>query len=116
VSHRLKEIFDLCDTITVMKDGSLVSSGPAAELDQATLVRRMVGRPISAYYPDALPGTTFGEARMTVTGGGNSQLDDIRLSLRAGEVVGLAGLQGSGRTELVEALFGAAPFTRGELF
>lgn len=115
VSHRLKEIFDLCDTITVMKDGSLVSTGPAAELDQATLVRRMVGRPISAFFPDPEPGTERGAALVEVRGGGNTQLDGIDLELRAGEVVGLSGLQGSGRTELVEAIFGAAPFTRGEL-
>ncbi|WP_024357299.1 sugar ABC transporter ATP-binding protein [Leucobacter chironomi] len=115
VSHRLKEIFDLCDTITVMKDGALVSSGPAAELDQATLVRRMVGRPISAYFPDPEPGTELGDALVSVRGGGNPQLEGIDLELRAGEVVGVSGLQGSGRTELVEAIFGAAPFTRGEL-
>lgn len=115
VSHRLKEIFDLCDTITVMKDGSFVSSDPAGELDQATLVRRMVGRPISAYFPDPVPGTQSGDSIVTVRDGGNTQLDGIDLELRAGEVVGLAGLQGSGRTELVEAIFGAAPLTRGEL-
>ena len=115
VSHRLKEIFDLCDTITVMKDGSLVSCDPAADLDQATLVRRMVGRPISAYFPEPIPDTEIGTARISVRGGGNTQLDDINLDLRAGEVVGVSGLQGSGRTELAEALFGAAPFTRGAL-
>jgi ribose transport system ATP-binding protein len=115
VSHRLKEIFDLCDTITVMKDGALVSSGPAAELDQPTLVRRMVGRPISAYFPDPEPGTEVGDPLVSVRGGGNAQLEGVDLELRAGEVVGISGLQGSGRTELVEAIFGAAPFTRGEL-
>ena len=115
VSHRLKEIFDLCDTITVMKDGSLVSTDPAAALDQPTLVRRMVGRPISAFFPGPEPGTELGALLVRVRGGGNTQLDDITIDLRAGEVVGLAGLQGSGRTELVEALFGAAPFTRGQV-
>ena len=113
VSHRLKEIFDLCDTITVMKDGSLVSSDPAAALDQPTLVRRMVGRPISAFFPDPEPGTEAGEILVRLRGCGNTQLDGIDLDLRAGEVVGLSGLQGAGRTELVEAVFGAAPFTRG---
>ena len=115
VSHRLREIFDLCDTITVLKDGALVSSGPASELDQATLVRRMVGRPLSAFFPDRAAGTTIGDTVISVRGGGNEQLDGIDLDLRAGEVVGLSGLQGSGRTELSEALFGTAPFTRGEV-
>ncbi|WP_082590602.1 sugar ABC transporter ATP-binding protein [Agromyces sp. Soil535] len=115
VSHRLKEIFDLCDTITVLKDGALVSSGPASELDTDELVRRMVGRPISAYFPGAEEGTELGEPRLVLHGAGNAYVDGIDLELRAGEIVGVAGLQGSGRTELVEALFGIVPFTRGEL-
>jgi len=113
VSHRLKEIFDLCDTITVLKDGALVSSGPAAELGTDELVRRMVGRSISTYFPKALPGTVVGAPVAAVRGGGNSYVTGIDLDLRSGEVVGIAGLQGSGRTELAEAFFGAAPFTRG---
>ena len=115
VSHRLKEIFDLCDTITVLKDGALVSSGPASELDTDELVRRMVGRPISAYFPEPEEGTVLGETRLELRGAGNGYVDDIDLELRAGEIVGVAGLQGSGRTELVEALFGIVPFTRGEM-
>ncbi len=115
VSHRLKEIFDLCDTITVLKDGRIVTSSPASGLDDASLVRAMVGRPISAYFPEALPGTTVGGALLQVDGGGNDQLDGVDLTLHAGEIVGVAGLQGSGRTELVEAIFGAAGFTRGEM-
>ncbi|HET6561432.1 MAG TPA: sugar ABC transporter ATP-binding protein [Marmoricola sp.] len=115
VSHRLKEIFDLCDTITVLKDGRLVESRPASTLDDATLVRLMVGRSISTYFPDPLPGTELGEARLTLSRAGNGYVDAIDLRLRAGEIVGLAGLQGSGRTELVEAIFGVEPFTRGEM-
>ena len=115
VSHRLKEIFDLCDTITVLKDGRHVTTQPAAELDEATLVRHMVGRPISSFFPDPVPGTTVGEELLTLTGAGNGYVDDVDLTLRAGEIVGLAGLQGSGRTELVESIFGVHPFTRGEM-
>ena len=115
VSHRLKEIFDLCDDITVMKDGDLVSTGPAARLDHLGLVREMVGRPISTFFPDPEPGTEIGAPRLEIRGGGNEQLDGIDLVVGAGEIVGIAGLQGSGRTELVEAVFGSAPFTRGEV-
>jgi ribose transport system ATP-binding protein len=115
VSHRLKEVFDLCETITVLKDGALVSTGPAAELDTDELVRRMVGRPIEAYFPEAEPGTEVGEPRLELHGAGNAYVDDVRLEVRAGEIVGVAGLQGSGRTELVEAIFGIAPFTRGTM-
>lgn len=115
VSHRLREIFDLCDHITVLKDGNFVSGTPADELDTAELVRRMVGRSISTYFPEALEGTTLGSTRLAIRGGGNDWIDGIDLELRAGEIVGVAGLQGAGRTELAEAVFGAAPFTRGEV-
>ncbi|QEO13987.1 sugar ABC transporter ATP-binding protein [Agromyces intestinalis] len=115
VSHRLKEIFDLCDTITVLKDGALVSTSPAADLDTDELVRRMVGRPIEAYYPDPEPGTELGAPRLELRAAGNAYVDSVDLEVRAGEIVGVAGLQGSGRTELVEAVFGITPFTRGSM-
>jgi ribose transport system ATP-binding protein len=113
VSHRLKEIFDLCDTITVLKDGRLVDSRPAAELDEPTLVRLMVGRSISTYFPDRVAGTEPGEVRLRLRGAGNGYVDGVDLAVRSGEIVGLAGLQGSGRTELLEGIFGIRPFTRG---
>lgn len=115
VSHRLREIFELCDTITILKDGNFVSCSPAADLDTEELVRRMVGRSISSYFPEALVGTVRGEVRLGVRGGGNNWIDSIDLDLHAGEITGISGLQGAGRTELVEALFGAEPFTRGSL-
>jgi len=115
VSHRLKEIFDLCDSITVMKDGALVSTGPAADLTTDELVRRMVGRSISTFFPAAIEGTVVGDTVLSVRDGGNAYITGIDLDLRAGEIVGVAGLQGSGRTELAEAIFGAMPLTRGRL-
>ncbi|MET1087173.1 MAG: sugar ABC transporter ATP-binding protein [Arthrobacter sp.] len=121
VSHRLRELFDLCDTITVLKDGRVVSTGPASELDDTRLVRLMVGRPISAFFPDKLPLTDTEAADspaqpiLELEGAGNGQLDGISFSLQPGEIVGVAGLQGSGRTELLHAIFGAAPFTRGTM-
>jgi ABC-type sugar transport system ATPase subunit len=115
VSHRLMEIFDLCDTITILKDGRLVTTQPAGELSEAALVRLMVGRPISTFFPDPLPGTEAGEPRLELRGAGNGYVDGVDLTLRAGELVGVAGLQGSGRTELLEAIFGVNPMTRGEV-
>ena len=115
VSHRLKEIFDLCQTITILKDGRQVSSGPARDLTEASLVRQMVGRPLTSYFPDKIPGTEVGEVRLTLPGAGNPYVDGVDLTVRAGEIVGLAGLQGSGRTELVEAVFGVHPFDRGTM-
>jgi ribose transport system ATP-binding protein len=120
VSHRLREIFDLCDTITVLKDGRIVDTRPAAELDDSALVRMMVGRPMSAYFPDKLPEDEMAEPPSTtplleLSDAGNDQIDGINLTVEAGEIVGVAGLQGSGRTELVQAVFGAQPFTRGTM-
>ncbi|WP_238335717.1 sugar ABC transporter ATP-binding protein [Serinicoccus kebangsaanensis] len=115
VSHRLKEIFDLCTTITVLKDGQHVTTQPATELDESALVRLMVGREMSAFFPDPTPGTEVGEPVLTLSGSGNGYVDGIDLTLRAGEIVGLAGLQGSGRTELVESIFGVTPLTRGTM-
>ncbi|MFV0320117.1 MAG: sugar ABC transporter ATP-binding protein [Microbacterium sp.] len=115
VSHRLKEIFDLCDTITILKDGALVSTDARADLTSEEMVRRMVGRPIHAYFPEPRPGTVVGDARLQLTACGNDFVDDVSLTLRAGEIVGVAGLQGSGRTELVEGVFGVSPFTRGDV-
>ncbi|MET1043571.1 MAG: sugar ABC transporter ATP-binding protein [Microbacteriaceae bacterium] len=115
VSHRLKEIFDLCDTITVLKDGALVASRPTSELNTNELVRLMVGRAISTYFPGPIEGTVVGATRLELRGSGNAYVQGIDLDVHAGEIVGLAGLQGSGRTELVEAVFGAAPFTSGQM-
>ena len=113
VSHRLREIFDLCDRITVLKDGELVDSVLAADITPDDLVTLMVGRRIETAFPEPLPGTEHGPVRLEITGGGNAWLDGIDLEVRAGEIVGLAGLQGSGRTEIAEAVFGIEPFTRG---
>ncbi|MFF1251568.1 sugar ABC transporter ATP-binding protein [Pseudarthrobacter sp. NPDC058329] len=133
VSHRLRELFDLCDVITVLKDGRVVSTGPASELDDERLVRLMVGRPISAFFPDKLPRTDSGaggssaeadrgegtgtaaQPILELQDAGNGQLDGISFSVRPGEIVGLSGLQGSGRTELLHAIFGAVPFNRGTM-
>ena len=115
VSHRLREIFDLADRVTVLKDGTLVDTVDIADLTPDDLVRKMVGRSFTAFFPDRLPTTEFGDVRLRVEGGGNDQLDDVDLEVRAGEIVGLAGLQGSGRTELAHALFGIDRFTRGRV-
>ncbi|REJ04240.1 sugar ABC transporter ATP-binding protein [Microbacterium bovistercoris] len=115
VSHRLKEIFDLCDRITILKDGRLVSTDPAEALTADELVRRMVGRSITSYFPDRPEDAVAGEVRLELNDCGNDFVDGVSLALRAGEIVGIAGLQGSGRTELVEGVFGVQPFARGTM-
>ncbi|MGW8884133.1 sugar ABC transporter ATP-binding protein [Streptomyces sp. NPDC055749] len=113
ISHRLPEVFDLSQRITVLKDGRHVTTLTTRDTDADEVVRAMVGRELGAYYPPRARPSDIGTAKLTVTGGANARISGIDLTLRAGEVVGVAGLQGSGRTSLVRALFGAAPFTTG---
>ncbi|MZF87024.1 sugar ABC transporter ATP-binding protein [Streptomyces sp. SID5643] len=115
VSHRLKEVFDLSSRITVLKDGRAVAALDTADTSADQLVRHMVGRELSSYYPDPARPQELGPVRLTVRGGGNRKLRGIDLRLRAGEVLGVGGLQGSGRSALARALFGAAPFGIGQV-
>ncbi|MEJ3745646.1 sugar ABC transporter ATP-binding protein [Actinomycetes bacterium KLBMP 9797] len=115
VSHRLTEVFDLAGRITVLKDGRRVTTLPTADTTPEQLVRHMVGRELSSYYPDRAAPGEVGPARVAVHNGGNRKLRGVDLRLRAGEVLGVGGLQGSGRSALARALFGAAPFTTGEV-
>lgn len=115
VSHRLKEIFDLCDRITVLKDGALVDTVDVGEVTPDGLVRKMVGRSISAFFPERREGTEIGPVRLAVRGAGNHMVNDIDFEVRGGEILALAGLQGSGRTEIAHALFGIERFTRGTI-
>ncbi|MEU1854331.1 sugar ABC transporter ATP-binding protein [Streptomyces sp. NPDC019990] len=115
VSHRLKEVFDLSTRITVLKDGRAVATLDTADTSADQLVRHMVGRELSSYYPDRARPQELGPVRLAVRGGGNRKLRGIDLRLRAGEVLGVGGLQGSGRSALGRALFGAAPFSTGQV-
>jgi ribose transport system ATP-binding protein len=115
VSHRLKEVFDLASRITVLKDGHRVTTLNAADTNADQLVRHMVGRELSSYYPDRAGPDELGPVRLTVRNGGNRKLRGVDLRLRTGEVLGVGGLQGSGRSTLARALFGAAPFTTGDV-
>ncbi|MGH2761246.1 MAG: sugar ABC transporter ATP-binding protein [Thermoleophilaceae bacterium] len=114
ISHRLDEIFRIADRVTVMRDGRVVATRPVAELDEAELVRLMVGRKIEDLYPkpDVEPGAVVLRVEGLTRRGA---LSDCSLSVRAGEVVGLAGLMGAGRTELARAVFGADPVDRGRI-
>ncbi len=115
ISHRLAEVFDLADEITVLKDGSKVSTIPVAESDSDRLVEMMVGRKLDHYFPPLGTPDDVGEVKLRIAHASNHFLKDINLEMRAGEIVGLSGLQGSGRTELAQAIFGVDPFTTGEV-
>ena len=106
VSHRMEEIFRLCDTITVLRDGRHVTTRPAGELDEAALVESMIGRPLAEYFPGHLQGEPGAELLRVEGLSSPGRFQDVSFTLRAGEVLGLAGLVGAGRSEVAHALFG----------
>ena len=106
ISHRLDEIFRIADRVTVMRDGKIVDTLPVAELDEDKLVRLMVGREIGNLYPK--PEVPIGDVLLRATGiSRGEKLKDCSFEVRAGEILGFAGLVGAGRTELARAVFGA---------
>jgi ribose transport system ATP-binding protein len=113
ISHRLKEVFDLAQRITVLKDGRKVDTVATDTVTTGQLVQMMVGRELAHYYPPRATAAEIGEVRLRVTDGTGGKLHGIDLTVRAGEIVGLAGLAGAGRTEVARALFGVEPFTAG---
>ena len=116
VSHRLEEIFRLCDTITVLRDGRHVATRPVAEMDRAALVEMMIGRRLEDYFPShvqAEPGEEFLKVERLSSPAG---FTDVSFSLRAGEVLGFAGLVGAGRSEVATALFGLDRLSTGRVW
>jgi rhamnose transport system ATP-binding protein len=115
VSHRLTEVFEIADRVTVLRDGQAVASGALAEMDRATLIRSMVGREIAAVFPKrTVPlGNVVLEARdLGCSVNGTS---GVSFTVRSGEILGFAGLVGAGRTELAQVLFGLTPADAGEI-
>ncbi len=114
VSHRMSEIFALADRVTVLRDGAFVATRAIAEVKEADLVSLMVGRSIASLFPkvEAPVGETILEVRNLHHG---RQVRDISFTLRRGEILGVAGLVGSGRTELALVLFGMTPAASGEI-
>lgn len=115
ITHRLEELRAVGDRVTILRDGETVHSGPLAGLSNEEIIRHMVGRELEAiYHRECLPP---GEELLRVEGlSRRGVLHDIRFTLRAREIVGLAGLVGAGRTELCRALFGLDPVDGGRVF
>jgi len=116
VSHRMMEIHRLCDEITVLRDGRHVATRPASELDEAALVHLMIGRRLEQYYPTYVE-QQCGEERLRVQGMTHrSSFADVSFTLHAGEVLGLGGLVGAGRSEIAQSIFGLEPATSGTVW
>lgn len=105
VSHRLDEVFALCDRLTIMRDGSTVSTAPITSTTESEVIRAMVGRDVSELFPKI--DTEIGDVVLSVRDlARDGQFEDISFDVRAGEIVALAGLVGSGRSEVARAIFG----------
>src|SRR2546425_1029802 len=114
ISHRLEEIFEVADRVTVLRDGRRIVAMPVAQTTRDMLIHHMVGRTLDTLYPHTA--TQAGPPVLEVEGLGTSgALTDVSFALRRGEILGLAGLVGSGRTTLARAIFGIVPPERGRI-
>jgi ABC-type sugar transport system ATPase subunit len=116
VSHRMPEIFRLCDTVSVLRDGRHVATRPVATLSESELVTLMIGRDLGEYLPRSVDRAVGKESlrveRLTVSG----KCRDVSFALHEGEIVGLAGLVGAGRSEIAQAIFGLDKVSSGEIY
>lgn len=113
ISHRLNEIFEICDDVTVLRDGRFIDEKPVTELDEDTIIEMMVGRKLEDQYPRVSCG--LGETVLEVKGLTNRFVQDASFRVKRGEIVGIAGLMGAGRTELARTVYGIYKADRGEI-
>jgi ribose transport system ATP-binding protein len=114
ISHRLNEVFEIADDVTVLKDGRVVGVQPIGEVTRARLIQMMVGRPLEEIFPRAT--RSRGAPVLSATNVTTERLPrPASLTLHEGEILGLAGMVGAGRTEVARALFGADPLRSGDI-
>jgi ribose transport system ATP-binding protein len=115
ISHRLDEVFEICDRVTVMRDGHHIQTQPTAELSRERLIELMVGRKLEGEFPKR--NVAIGELRLEVRGlSREGVVRDVSFGVRRGEVVTITGLVGAGRTELARLIFGADRMDTGEIW
>ena len=115
ISHRMEEIFELCDRITVLRDGTYVDTRYIKDINMDDIVQMMIGRTIGERFPKR--DVKIGEEVLRVEGLTHEKLfKDVSFSVRSGEVLGFSGLMGAGRTEIMQAIFGNIPVKKGKIF
>ncbi len=115
ISHKMDEIYQISDEITVMRDGEYIFTKPVADLSSDDLIRAMVGREITNIFPKQV--SQIGEDVLCVEGlSSKGAFEDVSFSIRKGEIFGLAGLMGAGRTEIAETLFGYRKASAGKIY
>lgn len=113
ISHKMDEIFEIADEITVFRDGTVVDSRPIDQYDMDTVISQMVGRKLAGNYPKE--DLAIGEEILNVNNLSGEVFQDVSFNLREGEIIGFAGLMGAGRTEVMRALFGLDNYESGEI-
>lgn len=113
ISHRMKEIFEICDDVTVFRDGQFIAERAVSDLSEEQLIEMMVGRKLEDQYPHLEQSP--GEIRLQVEKLCGSGVEDVSFTLRKGEILGISGLMGAGRTELMKVLYGALPRRSGSV-
>lgn len=113
ISHRLQEVFEICDRATILRDGKFISELPVSELTYDNLIKMMVGRTLEDQFPHIdIP---IGDVVLEVEGLTNEFVEDVSFNVRSGEILGIAGLVGAGRTELLKTICGVYPFEKGTI-
>ena len=113
ISHRLREVFEICDDVTVLRDGKFVAAKKVSEINEDELIEMMVGRKLEEQYP-YMP-KADGDIILEVKNLSNNAIQDVSFQLKSGEILGVAGLMGAGRTELAKTLYGNHPTSKGEV-
>jgi ABC-type sugar transport system ATPase subunit len=116
ISHDMDEIFRLCDEVTVLRDGKHTGTHPVENMDKDRLISMMIGRSLDAYFPAHIEAPTGHEMLRVENLASPDKFHNISFSLKSGEIVGLAGLVGAGRTEVARALFGLDPAATGRIY
>jgi ABC-type sugar transport system ATPase subunit len=115
ISHKMEEIYSVCENVTVLRDGKFIHTGKVADVSERDLIRMMVDRDVSDLFPKQ--DSEIGDVILQVKGlAVDGEFEDVSFDLRRGEILGIAGLMGAGRTELMEAIVGARRPSRGEIY
>jgi ABC-type sugar transport system ATPase subunit len=116
VSHRMREIFEISDTVAVLKDGEFVTKVKTEQTDEQQLIRHMIGRDLGDVFNKLTREDSIGEEVLAVKGLTTDSISDVSFRLRRGEILGFAGLVGAGRTETMKAIFGVDRLHSGEIW
>lgn len=114
ISHRIKEVFEICHDVTILRDGAFIAESPVADLDEDRLIELMVGRKLADRYPHLEK--DYGKMRLEVNKLSGSGVNNISFKLHQGEILGISGLMGAGRSELMKVIYGALPKVAGEIW